>query len=350
MIERLSIAQFLPRVQLGCLIDVRAPIEFEHGHIPNAISVPLFTDAEREQIGRLYKQEGRERATLEGLQMVGSRLAVLGQELIDLSAKGELCFYCARGGMRSGAVVWLANLLQLNVCVLEGGYRSYRKWLEELWVYPWRIRVLGGLTGVGKTHLLHALKEHGAQVIDLEGLANHKGSAFGGVLEAPQPSQSQFENNLGFELAQLDADQPIWIEDESKLIGHRAIPPELWLQLRKSAVLYVSRTMSYRVALLSQLYGEADTETLLACTEKIKRRLGPQKTTAAQTAILNNDLGAAIELVLGYYDQTYTHGLSKRERVHHLALIDVDGLQAAEILEQKWTEVWGSDGSPHTAL
>ena len=350
VIERLSIDPFLLRAQSGVLLDVRAPVEFEHGHIPNAISWPLFTDEERAHIGTLYKQAGREKATLEGLRFVGPRLEELAQSLIAHSQKGPLCFYCARGGMRSGAVVWLANLLQLNVCVLEGGYRSYRQWLEQLWTKPWPLRILGGLTGVGKTQLLHALRECGAQVIDLEGLANHKGSAFGGVLEAPQPSQSQFENELGYQLHALDFNRPIWIEDESRLIGHRAIPPDFWAHMRVCPVLYISRPLSYRVELLKALYGEADSEILLQCTEKIKRRLGPQKLAIAQAAIQHDDLSTAIQLVLEYYDQTYKHGLSKRNKVKHLDLNALEGQEAAQTLERIWGEVWGHEDKPRPAL
>ena len=343
MISRLEIGQFLPRAWNGVLIDVRAPVEFEHGHIPNAISLPLFTDEERSAVGTQYKTEGRLNATIMGLGFVGPRLEQLAQALIDLSQGGELFIYCARGGMRSGSVVWLADLLKLDICVLEGGYRSYRQWLEEMWERPWQLRVLGGLTGVGKTQLLHALKSDGAQVIDLEDLANHKGSAFGGVMEAPQPSQSQFENDLGFQLFQLNPNHPIWIEDESRLIGHRAIPPVFWSQMRSRPVLYVSRPRHFRIQLLEELYGEAERSVLIECIHKISRRLGPQNSAIAEAAIAANELSTAIALVLDYYDKTYAHGLSKRSKVHHFELQSQVGAEAVHALIHAWTEGWGDE-------
>ncbi|MGC6510964.1 MAG: tRNA 2-selenouridine(34) synthase MnmH [Myxococcota bacterium] len=339
--EQLQIGEFLERAWKGTLIDVRSTAEFDHGHIPHAISVPLMTDEERAAVGTRYKTEGRLDATVLGLGFVGPRLAQLAHTLIHMSEKGDLFIYCARGGMRSGSVAWLANLLQLHVYVLEGGYRSYRQWLDKLWEKPWSLRVLGGLTGVGKTQLLHSLKAIGAQVIDLEGLANHKGSAFGGVLEAPQPTQSQFENELGHRLFGLNPELPIWIEDESKLIGHRAIPPVFWTQMRIRPVLYVSRPLQFRIDLLAELYGEADPNLLLECTSKISRRLGPENTAIAQAAIQSNDLSKAIALVLEYYDKTYRHGLSKRQKVHHFELHGLVGTEAAHALQHAWIEGWG---------
>lgn len=338
--EPLELSSFLLQAKSSILLDVRSPSEFERGHIPGAQSFPLFDDSERAVVGTSYKQEGRQSAIVDGLRLIGPKLEDMAKTLLSASDNGVICLYCARGGMRSSSVCWLAELLQIEVAWLEGGYRRYRQWVSALWEQSWKLRVLGGLTGVGKTQLLYSLKDAGAQIIDLEGAANHKGSAFGGVLEEPQPTQSQFENDLAEYLNGLDASRPIWIEDESRLVGHRAVPPALWLQMREQPVLYVARPMSFRLNLLAELYGEADPNILIVCTEKIQRRLGPQRTEKARKAILQGDLQTAVGLVLEYYDQTYKHGLSKRQKVVHIDLGLEEGIIAAQRLDQAWSESW----------
>jgi tRNA 2-selenouridine synthase len=338
--EPLELSPFLLQASSNILLDVRSPVEFERGHIPGAQSFPLFDDSERAIVGTSYKQQGRQMAIVDGLGLIGPKLENMAKMLLSIAEQNAIYLYCARGGMRSGSVCWLAELLQVEVYWLEGGYRRYRQWVSDLWEKNWKLRVLGGLTGVGKTQLLYSLKEAGAQIIDLEGVANHKGSAFGGVLEEPQPTQSQFENDLAEYLNGLDDSRPIWIEDESRLVGHRAVPSPLWKQMREQPVLYVARPMSFRLNLLAELYGEADPNILIVCTEKIQRRLGPQRTEQARNAILQGDLQTAVALVLEYYDQTYKHGLSKRQKVVHIDLGLDEGIIAAQRLDQAWSESW----------
>ena len=175
----------------GALLDVRTPAEFRQGHIPGAANLPLFSDAERAEVGTLYKQQGRQAAVLRGLALVGPRMEALAAELVtwsERSAGAPLRLHCWRGGMRSGSVAWLAQQLELPVLLLEGGYKSYRRWVLELFERPWPLRLLGGRTGCGKTELLLALRERGAAVVDLEGLAHHRGSSFGGLGLPEQPS------------------------------------------------------------------------------------------------------------------------------------------------------------------
>ena len=168
----------------GTLLDVRTPAEFRQGHIPAAANLPLFSDAERAEVGTLYKQQGRQAAVRRGLALVGPRMEAMATDLVawsERSAGKPLRLHCWRGGMRSASVAWLAQQLELPVLLLEGGYKSYRRWVLELFERSWPLRLLGGRTGSGNTDLLLALQELGAAVVDLEWLAHHRGSSFGGL-------------------------------------------------------------------------------------------------------------------------------------------------------------------------
>jgi len=311
----------------GPLLDVRSPAEYAQGHIPGALSLPLFSDDERAEIGTLYKQEGRRAAVLRGLAMVGPRLDSLGAALAAAAADNAatsvatgaaaggsdtapLRIHCWRGGMRSGAVAWLARQLDLPVLLLEGGYKSYRRWVLELFERPWPLRLLGGRTGTGKTELLLALRERGVAVVDLEGRANHRGSSFGALGLPPQPSVEMFENLLAADLAAL-ADAPeIWLEAESSQVGRCRIPAGLWRQMKEAAALLVERPLEWRVEQLVAVYGRQDPNELAEATRRIARRLGPQRTSAALEAIEAADWASACRQMLDYYDRCYDHDLS----------------------------------------
>lgn len=340
LLKPTTIELFLTGSLTGTILDVRAPIEYEKGHIPSALSFPLFSTQERKEVGVVYKEEAKEEAIYLALSIVGPRLSEIAKKLSALSESGPLYIYCARGGMRSSSVAWLAELLGLEVTYLEGGYQKYRQWVMNIWSQPWKLRIVGGYTGVGKTELLYGLLSSGDQTIDLEGIANHKGSAFGGLMENKQPTQAQFENDLAKLLSECDSHRPIWIEDESRLVGHRSIPSDFWTQMRSHPVLFVERPLDFRLAYLSELYGEANTEELIACTHKIQRRLGPQNTLTAVNAIENGDLKTAVKIILSYYDRSYQHGLSKRTGVHHIQLGCLDGSVAVKKLQTEWTLAW----------
>ncbi|MFZ9732902.1 MAG: tRNA 2-selenouridine(34) synthase MnmH, partial [Schleiferiaceae bacterium] len=208
------------------LFDVRSPAEFAHGHVPGAVSLPLFSDAERAEVGTVYKQQSPAKAVRLGLKFAGARMADLVAE-VDARAKRDTSpveVYCWRGGQRSGSVAWLLRTAGYEVERWEGGYKAYRHRVLESWAQPRPYVVLAGLTGSGKTEVLRALHELGGPVLDLEGLAHHKGSAFGQIGELPQPTNEQFENDGALRLAELDGQPRIWIEDESRSIGR------IWLQ------------------------------------------------------------------------------------------------------------------------
>ncbi|MFM7311597.1 MAG: tRNA 2-selenouridine(34) synthase MnmH [Cyanobium sp.] len=307
----------------GPILDVRSPGEYRQAHIPGALSLPLFDDGERAEIGTLYKQRGRTPAVRRGLALVGPRLESLAEQLERTAATGSpLRLHCWRGGMRSGSVAWLAGSLDLPVQLLDGGYKRFRRWALELFELPWPIRLLGGRTGCGKTELLRALREQGVAVIDLEGLAHHRGSSFGALGLPPQPSTEHYENLLAMALRQVRGAREIWLEAESSQVGRCRIPAGLWRQMCEAPVLEVRRPLQQRLDHLVTIYGVQDPDALAEATGRIARRLGPQRTTAALDAIARRDWATACAQMLDYYDRCYDHEL----RAHAVAPVDLADL------------------------
>jgi tRNA 2-selenouridine synthase len=303
------------------LLDVRSPGEHAHGHVPGAINFPLFDDAERARVGTLYKQVGRDAAVLEGLRIVGPRMAELVERARSLSANGPVRVYCWRGGERSGSMAWLLDKAGLpGVFVLRGGYKAFRRHVLGSFPGPASLRVLGGCTGSGKTETLGLLKDAGAQVVDLEALARHKGSAFGGLGEAPQPTTEHFENRLWAALQALNTAEPVWVEDESLMIGRVKLPPAFYAALRSAPLWFVDMPLDDRLGRLVADYGHFPQEALAASVERIGKRLGPQHCKAALEALSVGDLHAVARITLSYYDRAYRKGMAARDqaRVQHV--------------------------------
>ncbi len=317
----------------GPLVDVRSPGEFAQGHIPGAINLPLFSDDERAAVGTSYKQQGRQEAVTLGLRLVGPRLEALGQGLREAMAGREatavLRLHCWRGGMRSGSVAWLAGVLDLPVLLLEGGYKRYRRWALELFEQPWPLRVLAGRTGTGKTDLLLALAGLGGAVVDLEGLAHHRGSSFGGLGLPPQPSSEHYENRLALALWRQRGAPAIWLEAESAQVGRCRIPGGLWRQMQQAPAVEITRSLEERLQRLVAVYGHQGQDPLRQATERIARRLGPQRTAAALEAIAAEDWTGACRQMLDYYDRCYDHEVQKRGGAA-VPLLEVGGLSDAQ--------------------
>jgi tRNA 2-selenouridine synthase len=232
--------------------------------------------------------------------------------LAALTPAAPLRLHCWRGGMRSESVAWLAQGLDLAVVVLKGGYKAYRHWVLDLFEQPWPLRLLGGRTGSGKTELLLELQARGVAVIDLEGLANHRGSSFGGLGQAEQPSSEHFENLLATALWPLRQAETIWLEDESAQVGRCRIPGGLWRQMQGAPLLAVQRPLEARLDHLVSLYGNQGQAGLAEATQRIARRLGPQRTALALEAIAQENWHGACRQILDYYDRCYDHGLQGR--------------------------------------
>ena len=299
----------------GPVLDVRAPAEFAAGHIPGAVSFPLFTDEERARVGTAYKQVSPDKAVLLGLDFFGPKMSELVRQARKLAPGGDVRVHCWRGGMRSGAVAWLLDLAGLRVRQLVGGYKEYRRAVQAEIARPRPLRVRGGLTGAGKTDVLRALAAQGEPVLDLEALARHKGSAFGAIGQPAQPTQEQFENDVAAALAALSfsaTGRAVWVEDESRSVGGVSIPAGLYEQLRAAPLVVLDVPRGARVARLAHEYGSHDPQALALAVLRIGKRLGGLATTQALGAIVEGDMPRMVELVLDYYDKTYQFGLDRR--------------------------------------
>lgn len=295
-------------------IDVRAPGEFAQGHIPGAFSIPLFDDTERAEVGITYKNQGRNEAIATGLRLVGAKANQLVDELAQFPTNGSVFIHCWRGGMRSEGFTWLAMRCGLRPSRISGGYKAYRRAAHEELAKPLPIVILSGLTGAGKTNLLDQLRDHGEQVVDLEALANHRGSAFGGIGQPPQPTVEQFENQLFEQWRRLDPNRVVWIEGESQAIGRIHIPQPVWLQMCSAPTLFVEADHSSRVEFLIEHYGTLPKAELEIAIGKVKKRLGGLRFNAALEALQNNDIRTFTSIALEYYDKAYRNALAKRPR------------------------------------
>lgn len=295
----------------GPILDVRSPGEFALGHIPGAINLPLFTDSERAEVGILYKSQGRLAAIERGLELVGPKMAEMSRLAGREAESGHVRLHCWRGGMRSGSVAWLLRTVGLRVTLLPGGYKRYRRWVSESFALRKNLVVLGGRTGVGKTDLLHELRRSGASILDLEGIANHRGSSFGALGLEAQPSQQQFENELAGAWRQLSASAPTWIESESQYVGKRLLPSALFQQMLVAPWVIIHRSVSERCQILAAEYGPYPPADLIEATQRIERRLGGQHCQQAIEWIRAGQLTAACERILTYYDKLYDRHLAQ---------------------------------------
>jgi tRNA 2-selenouridine synthase len=334
MIESLNVSDFVELIGDLPVVDVRTESEYQKGHIPTALSLPLFNDAERSEIGLVYKQMGRPKATKVGLEMVGPRLNALIDQFKDQVESGRVLLHCWRGGMRSESVAWLINLTgEFEPATLRGGYKAYRNFALREFAAERRLSIVGGMTGTAKTRLLERLGQRGMQSVDLEALASHRGSAFGSIGQPDAPTQQQFENELAFELSGTDPIRTLWLEDESRHIGRRIIPNELWIRMRSAPVIVIERSREERVEHLVSEYGDAEPEDLLESIQKIEKRLGGQRTQEACDAVRAGDLELACHVLLDYYDRGYRYGLSKRDP-SSITRLDARGLTDDEIVDR----------------
>lgn len=368
--RRVAINEFLAECKNALVIDVRSPAEYNHAHLPGAISLPLFTNEERAVVGTKYKQVSRKDAIKVGLDYFGPKMRLMVEEvekwiekmnrrtgeqgISNDEGKGnsisnlehgtinsklqtpnaKLFLYCWRGGMRSGAVAWLLNLYGFDVTVLAGGYKGFRHWVLQTNAYPYRLKLVGGYTGSGKTALLKTLAQRGEPIVDLEALAQHKGSAFGNIGMPQQPSQEMFENNLAWTLADQPAKangtspeengdalpETIWLEDESQRIGQVNIPQPFWKNMRQSPVYFLDIPFEERLQNILADYGNLDRERMMAAIQRIAKRLGPLETKSALQFLQEGAVEESFRILLHYYDKHYRKGLYNREDLSSLLI------------------------------
>ena len=257
-IQVTDITEFLAsRDEFDSVIDVRSPSEFADDHIPGAINLPVLDDDERAEVGTIYKQVDPFTARKRGASLTSRNIATHIETLSQHPKDWRPVVYCWRGGQRSGSIALVMHEVGWPVTLVEGGYKAYRRYIqEELDSMLKRIRliVLAGPTGCGKTDLLHQLNETGYQVIDLEALASHRGSLLGQEPGIPQPSQKLFESRLYNALSQLDLNQPIFVESESSKIGEIHLPKALFQNLITSQVIALSCDRAKRAQYLVEKY------------------------------------------------------------------------------------------------
>lgn len=310
--KRITAAEILENVEHRVLLDVRTPAEFLQGHIPGAKNLPLFSDEERVIVGTIYKQVNPEQAFLKGLDLAGAKMSWYVKEALKLAPNRKVALHCWRGGQRSGSLATLLSFAKFDVEVLQGGYKAYRHHvLEQFSLRNNKFLVLGGKTGSGKTEILKHLALLGEQVIDLEKLANHKGSAFGAIGEAPQPRVEQFENDLFSELQKLDATRRIWVENESRTIGKIAIPVGFFDHFKASPMIQLEIPFEERIRHLAAVYTIYPKEELTEALLKITKRMGGNNVKDAMEAFEAGDVEQATGIALHYYDKTYTHATGR---------------------------------------
>ncbi len=319
-IQKISVDEFVNLSLIHPVFDVRSEAEFSHAHIPGAHNLPLFNNEERAVVGTIYKQQSRELAIKKGLEYFGPKMkdmVVFVEEAITkLNPENKtVLVHCWRGGMRSAGVAWLLDLYGFKVYTLVGGYKAFRNWVLSRFDQKVTFRILGGYTGSGKTIVLSALKEKGAPVIDLEGLAGHKGSAFGNIGLPKQPSQEMFENKFAVEIHKnttVLSEKEIWLEDESQRIGTVNIPQILWNHIRTCPVYFLDILFEERLNYLVETYGKLDAIELGEAIKRIQKRLGGLETKLALQYLGEGNLKDCFSILLKYYDKQYSKGLENR--------------------------------------
>ncbi len=327
-IEKIDIETFLTLSKSIPVFDVRSPAEYNHARIPDAISLPLFSDEERKVVGTLYKQKSRQQAIKAGLDFFGVKMKLMVEEVEAYFKKKHrigddaetlaLIVHCWRGGMRSAGVAWLLDLYGFTVYTLIGGYKSYRKWALAQFEKTYPIKVLGGYTGSGKTEIIQEFIKQNIPALDLENLAGHRGSAFGNIGLPKQPSQEQFENQfaLSLYLANQQAvfkSECIWIEDESQRLGDINIPKVFWDQMRSAKLYFLDLPFEQRLIHTILLYGDLDKMKMISAIMRIKKRLGGLETKEAVSAFVEDRLEDCFRILLKYYDKQYQKGMETRE-------------------------------------
>ena len=309
----LETSDFLKNQHEHLIVDVRSPVEYQKGHITGAVNVPLFENDERSIIGILYKQQGKEKAIEKGFELVNPKKTDFLNQIKQLTDFKKIHVYCFRGGMRSNSFAWFLNNNGFDAVILKGGYKAFRNYALDYFTIPKKIILIGGKTGCMKTVYLNLLKQSGYSTLDIEQLANHKGSAFGNINEKPQEPQQIFENKLFSQLALNSNRDYLIMEDESQTLGYNKIPHALWLQMKKAPIIKIDMPTELRLNHLVKEYTTTNKENLINGINRISQQLGPVSTKNCINYVNEGNLYKAAELCLNYYDRTYDFKYDKKK-------------------------------------
>jgi len=333
--NRISLKEFLDLSKTYSVFDVRSESEYAHAHIPGAVPLPIFSDSERAEIGTAYKQQSKEAAIELGFRYFGPKLNTYIKDVLaqGIQKNDTILIHCWRGGMRSEAMAWLLHFYGFDAQILEGGYKAFRNHVLSTFDTPLPAIIIGGFTGSGKTEILHELQTLQEPILDLEGIAFHRGSSFGSIGCPEQTSQEFFENRLAMSYPKL-INNHIWIEDESRKIGRNIIPQQVYQIIRSSPVIFLDIPRNARLEWLVEQYTDQDFTLIEEAVIRISKRLGGLQAGKALEAIKAGDLHGCFEIALRYYDDTYYYGLSKRDpqSIHRLQLDEVNHVKNAQAI------------------
>lgn len=340
MNKHLDINSFLLSSRQYLILDTRSEKEFDKGHIPGAFNIPLLDNESRHLVGIKYKTEGREAAVELGFELTGPKFSPFIRKVKELLSSGRykddrsVFVYCWRGGMRSGIMSWILAMAGFKVTKLDKGYKSFRQEILSKFSLSRKIAVLGGKTGSGKTMYLHLLEKSGYQILDLENLASHRGSAFGNIGLPSQPPQEHFENLIGYALFNTDPDKLLLIENESRMIGKVKIPDPLYALIRSSKVIELVVSKEHRVKRIIEEYGPMDLSMLIESTRKLEKRLGNLSMKQAVESLQDGDKSVWAGILLDYYDKMYQYGMDLREDEKTMKIpMEENGFELAIIKE-----------------
>jgi tRNA 2-selenouridine synthase len=330
---QIGLEEFLELRKTAPIIDSRSEMEYGKSHIPGAINLSILNNEERKTIGTIYKQQGNQQAVIKGFELVGPRFHLIIKNALALVPGRKVLIYCWRGGMRSQILSWLLGMAGFEVFRLKGGYKSYRTYTYATVRETKNFLTLGGKTGVGKTRLLKLLNESGEHVIDLESLAGHKGSSFGGIGMNPQPSIEQFENLLAEEFFKFPKGATIWIENESRRIGKVILANELYASVLNAPLVEIHKSLDQRISHIKDEYGSLPKGDLIAAVGRLQKKLGGLRTSESIEAIQNNQPEVWINYLLQYYDKSYDFDLEKNKR-DQIVKLDLSNENEEDSLEK----------------
>ena len=317
-------------------IDVRCPREYKKGHYSNAINIPIFSDGEYQKLGETYRKDGETVASQLGYKYaLNSKSRILGS--IKELHENNFIIYCARGGMRSKGFQAIVNQEGYKTARIQRGYKEIREHVLNSFKEKRTIVLIAGSTGTGKTTIINEMKQCGHNIIDLEKLAKHRGSAFGDLGIAEQASQQQFENDLSYFWTQTDPDRDVFIESESRKIGKVSIPEEIWAQMIKALYLKIDMGIDRRVENLVKDYGEYPKIDLEIRIRQISRKLGGQNVKTAIDLLGSNNLHDLCKFLLeNYYDKMYRVAYNRRNsKKEEIKVVDETNKQVIETILAK---------------